>query len=158
MFPYQWLKRNKQTNKSKQTKQNTYRVEDGKIILCGNLREFLNYLYPTFVRMIANIQRSINADKCRCWCLQSVSPWNKVVTDISVKLSFVCLFVLNGRPKRTHLGMVICTHYLQTFTSFRKCHFKDHVMSWQILFGRNSFPFDLENTGKTHNSSRLIQV
>ena len=39
----------------------------------------------------------------------------------------------------THLGMVICTHYLagsskltqghflQTLTSFRKCHFKDHV-------------------------------
>ena len=57
----------------------------------------------------------------------------------------VCLFVcFKWSSKRnsltTHLGMVICRHYLarvyrklaqchflQTFTSFRKCHFKDHV-------------------------------
>ena len=63
---------------------------------------------------------------------------------------FVC-FKNKWSSKRNslpiHLGMVICTHYfarvyskltqghfLLTFTSFRKCHFKDHVCldkSWQ---------------------------
>ena len=52
-----------------------------------------------------------------------------------------CLFVcLKKSSLTTHLGMVICTHYLarvcnkltqglflQTFTSLKKCHFKDHV-------------------------------
>ena len=54
---------------------------------------------------------------------------------------FVCFKWSSKRNSlTTHLGMVICTHYLtrvysklaqghflQTFTSFRKCHFKDHV-------------------------------
>ena len=54
---------------------------------------------------------------------------------------FVCFKWSSKRNSlTTHLGMVICTHYLtrvyskltqghflKTFTSFRKCHFKDHV-------------------------------
>ena len=63
-----------------------------------------------------------------------------------VKHGFVCFKWSSKRNSlTTHFGMVICIHYLarvyskltqghflQTFTSFRKCHCKDH---WQILFG-----------------------
>ena len=64
---------------------------------------------------------------------------------IEIRTVFVVCFKWSSKRNSltTHFGMVICTHYLtrvyskltqghflHTFTSFRKCHFKDHVHVW----------------------------
>ena len=85
-----------------------------------------------------------------CWTYCQVSPllrWHLCITKRQILLlSSVLVVCFKWLSKRnsltTHLGMVICTyylarvyskltqgHFLQTFMSFRKCHFTMYVLT-----------------------------
>ena len=85
-----------------------------------------------------------SGDVCVCVCGCVCVGWGWGVC-VCVCFLLFCLFVcfkwsFKTNSLTTHLGMVICTHYLawvyskmtqgyflQTFTSLRKCHYKDNV-------------------------------